>query len=131
LGENLCTLMLLSHLGVCVTNKTGFGIEFIGPLYNLLQHCTSHSPLLTTLHQSTSLTELSVIVGISLYSLGSDLTENTSITYQWMSSIFVYSLEHVHLATGCLPRICLSGKMFIDPLPSNGSISHIIIRQPS
>jgi hypothetical protein len=35
--------------------------------------------------------KLSVIVGFSLYSLGSGLTENMSIAGQWMSSIVAYS----------------------------------------
>jgi hypothetical protein len=64
---------------------------------------------------------------ISLYILGSDLTENTSIAYQQMSSIVAYSLERVFLTTGCLPRICLRGKVFIEPLPSSVSVRHNVL----
>jgi hypothetical protein len=71
---------------------------------------------------------LSVIIGFSLYSLRSHLTENTYIAYQCMPSIVAYSLQRVYLATGCLPRICLPGKVFIAPLPSNGSIRHNVKR---
>jgi hypothetical protein len=62
-----------------------------------------------TRHHTES--ELSVIVGFSLYSLGSDHAENTSIVQQRMSSIVAYSL----------PR-----NMFTEPLPSNGYIRHNI-----
>jgi hypothetical protein len=44
---------------------------------------------------------------------------------RYMSYILAYSLERVYLATGCLPRICLRGKVFIEPLPSSGYIRHI------
>jgi hypothetical protein len=40
-----------------------------------------------------------------------------------MSSIVAYCCTY-YLAKGCLPRICLRGKVFILPLPSNGSIRH-------
>jgi hypothetical protein len=43
--------------------------------------------------------ELSVIVGFSLYSLGSHLTENTSIAWQLMPFIVAYSLELGYLST--------------------------------
>jgi hypothetical protein len=37
----------------------------------------------------------------------------------------VENLPAMHyLATGCLPRICLCGKVFNEPLPSSGSIRH-------
>jgi hypothetical protein len=37
-----------------------------------------------------------------------------------MSSVVAYSLERVYPATGCLPRIFLRGKVFIEPLPPIG-----------
>jgi hypothetical protein len=43
-----------------------------------------------------------------------------------MSSIVAYSLECVYLAMGYLPRICLRGKVFIEPFSSSGSICHNI-----
>jgi hypothetical protein len=61
-------------------------IEFIGPLYNLLQHFTNHYLRLDTLdfwpHYTNPLLQLNcqlLFVGFSLYSLGSDHTENASI----------------------------------------------------
>jgi hypothetical protein len=35
----------------------------------------------------------------------------------------LYCCTH-YLAVGCLPRICLRGNVFIEPLPSTGSIRH-------
>jgi hypothetical protein len=81
----------------------------------------------STLYSCGTLSELLVIVGFSLYRLGSDhSTENTSIVYQWISSIVAYFCTH-YLATGCLLRMCLRGKVFIESLPSNGSLRHNIL----
>jgi hypothetical protein len=38
-----------------------------------------------------------------------------------------YSTPPPHLATECFPRICLSGKIFIEPLPNIGPIRHNIL----
>jgi hypothetical protein len=37
--------------------------------------------------------------------------------------VFLYAIT----SNGCLPRICLRGNVFIEPLPSTGSIRHILI----
>jgi hypothetical protein len=88
-------------------------IEFIGPLYKLLQHFRNHifDWTLSTSEHTTPPTELSVIVGFSLYRLGSDHAENTSTAYQRTSSIMAYSL----------PR-----DVFTESLPSTGSMRHYI-----
>jgi hypothetical protein len=90
-------------------------IEFIRPLYNLLQHFldwTLSASGHTTLDYSSRSHSL-------LYSLGADSTGNTSIAKQWTSINVAYYCR-LYLATGCLPRIGLRGKVFIEPLPSNG-----------
>jgi hypothetical protein len=56
-----------------------------------------------------------------LYTLGSALTENTSIAKQWKSSVVAYCYS---LTTGCLPIICLRGKVFTEPFLSNGHMPH-------
>jgi hypothetical protein len=86
-----------------VTHKTGFGfndriywtfIQLVPKSHKSLS--TGHSHDHTTLiHYSWSLSHS------LLYSLGSDLTENTS-------TIAMYCCKH-YLATVCLPRICLRG----------------------
>jgi hypothetical protein len=70
-------------------------MEFIGPLYNSLQHFTNHYLRLDTL-------------------------------VFWLSTK-PYFCTH-YLAMGCVPRICLRRKVFIEPLPSNGYMRHNIIR---
>jgi hypothetical protein len=101
-------------LGVCATYKTGFGFEFIGPLYNLLQHFRNHYLRLDTLdfwpHYTNPLLQLKCqLLLASRY--GSDHAENTSIAYQRMPSIVEYSL----------PR-----DVSTESLPSNGSMRHNI-----
>jgi hypothetical protein len=77
---------IVTYYGVAWLIKRGFDlmIDFIWPLYDLLQHFTNQYLRLDALdfwqHYSSKWTELSVIAGFSLYSLGSDhSTENTSI----------------------------------------------------
>jgi hypothetical protein len=41
------------------------------------------------------------------------------------STVVAYCCR-LYLATGCLSRICLRGDVFIEQLPSNGSIRHNI-----
>jgi hypothetical protein len=102
-------------------------IEFIGPLHNLFQHFTNHYLRLDTLDFWPHYCLCLIGLGLWLHSLGSDCsTENTSITQQWISSSVAYSLERVYLPTVCLPRICLRGKVFIEPLPSSGYARHNI-----
>jgi hypothetical protein len=57
-----------------------------------------------------------------LYSLGSDLKEKRPLP----NTGRLLLLQELY-ATGSLPRICLRGNVFMEPLPSNGSIRHIII----
>jgi hypothetical protein len=52
---------------------------------------------------------------------------NIKLNSTQMSSIVAYSLERVCLATGCLRRIRLRGKVFIESLPSSRCIRHNII----
>jgi hypothetical protein len=73
---------MLSRVGVCMTYKTGFGLDLYATCYNISQitifdwtHSTSdHS---TLIHYALS-SELAGL-GFWLYSLRSDLTENMSI----------------------------------------------------
>jgi hypothetical protein len=88
---------------------------------NIFDWTLSASDHITLIHSSWSQSHS------LLYSLESDLTENTFIAWHWMSCIVAYSLERVYLGTGCLPRICLRGRVFIEPLPSSGSVRHSII----
>jgi hypothetical protein len=74
----------------------------------------------------TGLSQLSVTVGFQLYNVGSNLAENTSTAYKWIFTTVVYCCKH-YLATGCLPRIRLRVKMFIEPLLINESINHNIL----
>jgi hypothetical protein len=48
---------------------------------------------------------------------------NTFVAYQWIFIIVAFCCTH-YLATGCLPRICLRRKVFVELLPRNGSIRH-------
>jgi hypothetical protein len=60
-----------------------------------------------------------------MYYLGADSIENTSIALQWSSTLVAYCCR-LYLVTGYLPIIGLRWKMFIEPLPSKGSIRHSI-----
>jgi Zn-finger protein len=62
---------------------------------------------------------ISLSLYLPLYNLGSDLTENSSIIQKWTSTVFTYWCR-LYLAPGCLPKVCLRGKMFTEPLLSNG-----------
>jgi hypothetical protein len=85
-------------------------LDFYTTCYNISQIAIFDWTLSTSDH-TTPPTELSVIVGFSLYSLGSDHTENKSIFQQRISSIVAHSL----------PR-----NVFTESLPSNGSVHHIV-----
>jgi hypothetical protein len=116
-----------------VTYKTGFGfhdriywifiqlVTFHKPLSS-----TGHSLLLITGHQSTNLSLLQLNYSSQshslLYSLGYDLMENISIVQQLTSTV-VLCCCRLYLVTDCLRRICLRGKVFIEPLCSNGHVS--------
>jgi hypothetical protein len=53
---------------------------------------------------------------------------HTNKSYSIVACIFfVGYCSILYPATGCLPRICLRGNVFIEPLPSSGSISHNIL----
>jgi hypothetical protein len=135
----LCTLCKTSivfchKLGVWAwLTKRGFGFEdlidwtFIQLVTTIHKSVSStgDSQLLTTLHQSTTLSLLLEPESL-LHILGSDLAENTSIAYQWMSTVVSYCYRF-YLAKGCLPRICLHGKVFIEPLLNNGDMRHNIM----
>jgi hypothetical protein len=45
------------------------------------------------------------------------------VTSQRMSSLVADCCTH-YPPTGCLPRVCLRGNVFIEALPSSGSICH-------
>jgi hypothetical protein len=104
-------------------------IEFIGSLYNLLQHFTNHSlrrntldfwPCYTTPLHSWSYSDFQL--KYQLYSLGFDTTENTPIVYQWMSFLVAYSLERVYqesVSAGiCLSSCCLAMGLYVTVLSS-------------
>jgi hypothetical protein len=55
----------------------------------------------------------------SLCSLEADSTESASIAF----TVVAYCCTH-YLATGSLPRISLRWYVFIEPLPSSGSVHH-------
>jgi hypothetical protein len=52
---------------------------------------------------------------------------NGSLTTAARVCVVMYCCR-LYLATGCLPRICLRGNVFTEPLPSNGSTCHNIVR---
>jgi hypothetical protein len=114
--------------GVCMTYKNGFWIWWSN-LLDVYTTCYDISQI-TIFDWTASISDHTSLIHSFwspihslLYSLGSDLAENTSIAWQWTSTIVAYCCTH-YLATRYLPRICLSGKVFIKPLPNNGSIRH-------
>jgi hypothetical protein len=87
-----------------------FVIEFIGPLYNLLQRCTNHYLQLDILRLLTTLLQLNCqLLLVSRYVGSGRTTKKTSIASQRMSSVVAYSL----------PR-----DMFAESLPSSESVRH-------
>jgi hypothetical protein len=48
------------------------------------------------------------------------------VTQQWISFILACFCTH-YPAMGCLPRICLHENVFIEQLPSSGSIRHVTL----
>jgi hypothetical protein len=113
----LTPILILSHIRGLHDLWNGFWILW-SHLLDLYITCYSISQItifdwaLSTSDHTTSPTELSVIVVFSSYSLGADHTENTSIVWQRMSSVLAYSLPW---------------DVFIESLPSNGSMRHNII----
>jgi hypothetical protein len=49
------------------------------------------------------------------------------VRYPAMDVLYCRVLLYALFSNGCLPRICLRGNVFIEPLPSSGSIRHTII----
>jgi hypothetical protein len=48
------------------------------------------------------------------------------VRYPAKDALYCRLLLYVLPSNGCLPRICLRGNIFIEPLPSSGSIRHSI-----
>jgi hypothetical protein len=108
-------------------------IEFIGPLYNLL-HFTNHYLQLDTLDfwllYTNPLLQLNThILTLSLPFLPpSSAWVSGYVALGQTSSTVVTHCCRLYLATGCLPRICLHGKVFVKPLLSNGHMCHNILK---
>jgi hypothetical protein len=49
------------------------------------------------------------------------------VRYPSLDVLYCRVLLYVLTSNGCLPRICLRGSVFIEPLPSSGSTRHNII----
>jgi hypothetical protein len=78
-------------------------------------------------HYISSLTLYLPLIGNTFLLLGMRIY--SSIAEHWMSVIVVYYCTH-YPAMGCLPRKCLRGNMFIEPLPSSETIRHNTVACP-
>jgi hypothetical protein len=92
--------------------------------YNI-SHITVFDWTLSTSDHTTPI-HCSWVRVAELYTLGSDLTVNTSTVRQRTSTVVAYCCR-LYLATSCLPRIWLR-EVFIEPLPSNEYMRHSINR---
>jgi hypothetical protein len=113
-----------------VTYKTGFGLDELVTSSQsfVINNPVTLQPNPSFLTAEDSLHSNSDLILFCTAYIASRRTHRKYVHFLAVDYTVVAYCCRRYLATGCLPRICLRGKMFIEPLPSSRSLRHNIYK---